>query len=91
MASVATAAAATAIIISVVENLRGDGPICIHYLHKLGEGEARDKGKRKMHYAIEGRFEEAVVAEDPASNAAKLLEVVAFGFHREASAPRWAL
>ena len=37
-----------------------------------------------MYNAIEGRLEEAIVAADRASNAAELLEVVAYGLDRKA-------
>jgi hypothetical protein len=50
----------------------------------MGKGEARGDGEREVDYTIESRLEEAVMAADSSSNAAKLLEVVLDGFHREA-------
>jgi hypothetical protein len=70
-------------VVCVDKEPRGDGPICINHLHEVRECEARGDCERKMYNAIEGGLEEAVMAADGASNAAKLLKVVAYGLHRE--------
>ncbi len=63
-------------IISVDEKPNGDGRICGHYLHKMGKGEAGGDDEREVNYTIESRLEEAVMAVDSSSNAAKFLEVL---------------
>ncbi len=52
MDSEATAGAATAMIMGVDKKQRGDGPICLHFFHKMEKGEARGESEREVEYAI---------------------------------------
>jgi hypothetical protein len=84
MVSVATAGTTMVVVISVHEKQGGDGPVLVHYLHKVGKGEARGEGEKEVDFAIERGLEESVMAANSVGNAAKLLEMDKFGFHWEA-------